>query len=1041
MEIALVSIVMEKLGKPLVSMAIKKLEKEVKLIVGAKVELTKLSSTFKSIQAVLNHAETMQITDKSVRVWIEKLKDVAYDMEDVLDELILSAEETEPGTDVGNHPRFGNQVWACLFSLFSCCGLEDLIGLARESWTNGDQTDFVTTFLSKVESQRDLAHQIKEIKERLDQIAAEKDTYSFGENSSRGDNDLDKAEFQTSSFVDESQMLGRDEDKNIIISKLISESSREEGRIHVVSIVGVGGLGKTTLAQLICNDERVTSHFHKVLWVCVSNDFNVINLTKAIIEAAGGTKPPHSQLDSLQKQLIQTLQDKLFLLVLDDVWNDERESWERLRPSFRSGAPGSKILVTTRSEKVANTCMPSAYKHKLEGLSDHDCWLLFSSRAFARREIEDCPKLKKIGKKIVKKCKGVPLSAKVIGSAMPSKTSTQDWQNILESQTWEIRGIAKGILPTLVLSYYNLPLHLKPCFAYCSIFPKDHLLRKDTLVQLWLAQGFIKPEGKREMEEIGGQNFDELLAWSLLQDAYVDNEGVTKCKMHHFLHDLIQFITKNECCIFENGKTDSSSVTVLRHSSFISTRETPHIPAPLCHAKKLRTLLQIGYSEIDTIPDNLSCYAKSLRVLDFGGTGTSMKELPSSIGLLKHLRFLDLSYSWIVELPESVSNLRNLQTLKLNFCKELERLPSRMSAMVCLRHLEMKGTVKLKYLPKGLGRISSLRTLSRFIVGGHDGGCKIGDLKLLDSLQGKLEIEHLERVVSVDEAKEAELKNKLHLLVLSLIMSPDDALEMSGNGEVERMENVVEALRLPFANLEELEILGYIGSKFPTWIGDSSFSNLVKLKLIDCNNCTQLPGLGRLPSLEYLEIAAGLVKLVGSEFYGNGCGGCINQASFPKLKHLEFWKMYALEVWELRLEDSEIMPSLHSLTIRNCPKLKALPTHLRKSLTSLNIYNLNSMTSLAYGWKQLESIKSLTIGVCYKLKSLPDELGQLKSLRSLEIRRCPELQSLPKGLWDLTCLQDLKIVGNRMLADECKKKYRSKASGIPNIWIDGKRIK
>ncbi|XP_058079839.1 putative disease resistance RPP13-like protein 1 isoform X1 [Magnolia sinica] len=492
-------------------------------------------------------------------------------------------------------------------------------------------------------------------------------------------------------------------------------------------------------------------------------------------------------------------------------------------------------------------------------------------------------------------------------------------------------------------------------------------------------------------------------------------------------------------------------VTV-RHSSFIPTWETSHIPAPLCHAKKLRTLLQIGPSVIDTIANNLFQCTRSLRALDFAASGSRIKELPNSLGLLKNLRYLDLSYSEIVELPESVSSLRNLQTLKLNWCDCLERLPSGMSAMVRLRHLEIEGTRALKYLPEGLGRISSLRTLSRFIVGG-DGGCKIGELKRLDSLQGKLEIEHLERVASVNEAKEAQLENKLHIRVLTL--------EMSGNGDVERMENVVEALRPSLANLEELKIWGYIGSKFPTWIGDSSFSNLVSLRLIYCKRCTQLPGLGRLPSLKYLEITASFVKRVGSEFYGSSSGGDINGVAFPKLEELEFNYMYKLEEWELRLEDREIMPSLHSLRILYCWKLKALLTHLPKSLTSLDIsacgeilgplpnlpslktfeiYNLENTTCLPYGWKQLESLETLTISNCSKLRSLPDDLGQLKSLRNLKIHSCPELRSLPQGLWGLTCLQYLSISGNPMLADKCTRKYRSKASHIPNIWIDANRI-
>ncbi|XP_058078988.1 putative disease resistance protein RGA3 isoform X2 [Magnolia sinica] len=1012
---ALVSMVMEKIREALVSKVMEKLGEEVDSVGGAQAELEKISSTFESIQALLNDAEIIQFHNESMQLWLKKLKDVAYDVEDLLDEMIPWPEPESRTDDGDDRQRKGKRKW---FSFLS--------------WTDGDDTD-----------NGSIGDKIKEVTAKLDQIAADKNKFSFQLNHSfRGGSDLHKANSQTSSLVDESKMLGRDTDKDIIISKLVSRSNSEEGRISVISIVGVGGLGKTTLAQLIFKDERVRKHFDVFLWVCVSDDFDVVRLTKAIIEDAEGVNTPLTGLNPLQSKLLQTLQGKRFLLVLDDVWNDNSEKWDELWLSFQSGAPGSKILVTTRSEKVAKTCMPSAYMHELKGLSYDDCWLLFSRIAFDGRKVEDCRALEKIGREIVNKCKGVPLSLKVIGSVMRSKRTAHDWQDILESETWEIRDIAKGIFPALLLSYYNLPVHLKQCFAYCSVFPKDYQMKKDGLVKLWLAQGFIKPDGKREMEAIGGEYFDDLLAQSLFQKVVIESEYEEEeeviCTIHDLLHDLIQFITKNECCIFENGKSYTSSVLTVRHSSFIATRETSHIPSPLRHAKKLRTLLQIGGSTISTIPDNLFHCARSLRAFDLSGTiftgmiflpissSIKIKELLISIGLLKHLRYLDLSHSPIVELPESVSSLRNMQTLKLNFCSRLQRLPSGMSAMVCLRHLEIDETRALKYLPEGLGRISSLRTLSRFIVGG-DGGCKIGELKRLDSLQGKLIIDHLERVGSVDEAKEAQLENKLHIRVLTL--------RMSGNGEVERMENVVEALRPSHANLEKLEIRGYIGSKFPTWIGDSSFSNLVKLILMDCNNCTQLPGLGRLPSLKYLRIVAGLVKRVGSEFYGNSSGGGMNGVAFPKLDKLEFHNMYELEEWELRLEDGDIMPSLHSLTIYKCPKLKALPTHLSKSLTSLCI---TDMTCLPYGWKQLESLETLTIYYCSKLRSLPDELGQLKSLRSLDIYNCPELRSLPQGFQGLT---HLEINESQMLAERCKGEDWSNTSHIPSIRIDYKRIK
>ncbi|XP_058080620.1 putative disease resistance protein RGA3 [Magnolia sinica] len=1036
-----------RMADALVQVAIENLtniiQQELSLVCGAPQQLKNLSSTFQAIQAVLHDAETRQVNDEKVRDWLGKLKDVAYDVDDFLDEWEPTAHRSWE-SDSG---RIRNKVRTCLFWPRSC--------------------------FSRVMSRYNLAHGIKELKERLDQIADEKNKYNF--NSSESSSQVSRLEigrFQTSSLVDVSHVIGRVEDKDMIVSKLVSGSSREEGCIPVISIVGIGGLGKTTLARLVCNDEKVRSHFQKVLWVCVSEDFDLKRLTKAIIEDAEGVSTTLSELNPLQNKLIGTLRGKLILLVLDDVWNDDKEKWEELRLPFQSSMNGSRILVTTRSNKVASM-MDASYLHKLGGLCDDDCWLLFRRRAFIGWEMEHClelERIEKIGKEIVKNCKGVPLSAKVIGSAMNSKRTAQDWQNILESETWALRDVAKGILPALLLSYYNLPTHLKQCFAYCSIFPKEHDLEKDTLVKLWLAQGFIRSEGNRDMEEIGREYFDDLLARSLFQDVEL---GRVSCKMHDLLHDLAEFITKKECQIIEIGKSDLGSVEA-RHSSLIVSDDVSIIPTPLCNVKKLRTFLLIGPSKIDTVPLDLFEHVRFLRSLDF--SWTDIKRLPSSIGNLKHLRYLNLSSSGIEELPESMSHLSNLQTLKLNGCRSLCKLPRRMSAMVSLRHLEIERTDKLEHLPEGLGKVTSLRTLSKFVVGG-DRGCMIGELKHLNLLQENLEIKSLERVASGDEAKEAELEKKLRLRRLSL--------QMSGDGNVESMNDVFECLRPPCTNLEELEIQNYIGSKFPTWMDDSSLSSLVKVELVNCNNCTQLPQLGKLPSLKHLEIQGNRVKLVGREFYGNSGNRGGKRVAFPKLEELYFRSMPKFKEWELRLEEGEIMPSLLKLVIRFCAKLKALPQSLPNTLRHLEIEEcskingiscslplltnfqlcgsdgillrplpgllnlrkfeiggLPNATSLPDGWEQLEALESLSVSFCSKLRSLPDRLRQLKMLKRLDISNCPKLGSLPEGLQDLRALEDLEINGCRLLVERCKEGGEDwhKIAHVANVWVDGNKI-
>ncbi|XXG50593.1 hypothetical protein AAC387_Pa02g4573 [Persea americana] len=345
-------------------------------------EMKKLSRTFLTIQALLSDAEDRQIKEEAVKLWLEDLKDVAYDAEDIIDEFTTEALRSTTQFPIQTRKRKRVQD---VFSYLTCSPT----------------------------SHYSIECRIKEIRERLDEIASERDQLQLkvrdrGRRLQSGDRS------QTSSLVDESIVFGRVDDREKIVNLLRSDQSRAGNGVLVVPIVGMGGLGKTTLAQLVYNDKRIEKHFDLRAWVCASEDFNLIRLTRAIVESLTKSPCHLMNLDPLQAALVKKLKGKKFLLVLDNVWNVSSSDWGELRAPLMVGARGSGILVTTRNQDVTSI-MGTVPPHLLQGLSDDDCWSLFQHQAFLQGNSDAHPNLVPIGKGIVKKCKGLPLAVKTLG--------------------------------------------------------------------------------------------------------------------------------------------------------------------------------------------------------------------------------------------------------------------------------------------------------------------------------------------------------------------------------------------------------------------------------------------------------------------------------------------------------------------------------------------------------------------------------------------------------------------------------------------------
>nr|XP_048320032.1 putative disease resistance protein RGA3 isoform X2 [Ziziphus jujuba var. spinosa] len=689
------------------------------LLWGVNKEMEKLSSILSTIRAVLEDAEEKQLRNRAIKNWLQKLNDVSGELDDILDECSAEASLLEYKTK-----RFGS-TQKVKASFLNCL--------------NPKNTRFRFQIAKKME----------DVTERLDDIAKEREKFHLREVVEDQRHVQVRNKRDTGSIVDEKQVYGREEDKDKIVEFLVeSNSSNSKDCPSTCAIVGMGGIGKTTLAKLVYNDPRVTEHFDMKIWVCVSGDFDVWRLIKAIIESASGNACEALDIDPLQKRLQNMLERKKFLLVLDDVWNEDKDKWEGLGNVLACGLNGSSIVVTTRLEKVASI-MGATQMHHISSLSEDECWLLFSQRAFGS-ESEKRPSLVKIGKEIVKKCKGNPLAAKSLGSLMYSKFEEQQWLLVKESELWQIDETS--ILPALRLSYYQLTSQLRRCFAFCAIFPKDFEIKKEKLIHLWMANGLIFSKENMEVEEMGNEICNELYWRSFFQDAEKDEFGNIKSfKMHDLVHDLAQCIMKDECTVTKS--------------------DLPDIFSTFYNGKSLRTLLLLPMSSSMAqarLPHSL--YFPSLRAFDRQDIFISelkLKTISSLISNSIHLRYLNLSRTKIRFLPESICLLVNLQTLDVRLCGKLEKLPKHMSRLRSLRHLYIEGCLSLNQMPPNIGKLSCLRSLSRFIVYRRR-GYDIDELGSLLNLGGSLRIEQLEKVRSPMEAKKANLVGKTNLETLHL---------------------------------------------------------------------------------------------------------------------------------------------------------------------------------------------------------------------------------------------------------------------------------
>ncbi|XP_047081967.1 putative disease resistance protein RGA4 isoform X1 [Lolium rigidum] len=999
-----------------------------------------------AILDIITYAEEQATAHmEGAKAWLQELKTVAYEANEVFDEFKYEALRREARSN-GHYRKLGF----------------DVIKL------------FPTH--NRVEFRRKMGIKLCRILRDIEALIADMQAFGF-KYQPQPQPSVSKQWRQTDYVIidpREIAMRSRDREKKNIVDILLGQASNPD--LVVVPIVGIGGIGKTTLAQLIYNEPQVQKHFQLLLWICVSDTFDVNSLAKSIVEASPKKsddiyKPP---LDRLQK----LVSGQRYILVMDDVWNRDVYKWERLKGSLQHGGSGSVVLTTTRNKQVADIMTPDKVCN-LDVLEDRFIKEIIEAKAFSSKK-EKPDVLVKMVDEIVKRCSGSPLAATALGSVLRTKTSVEEWKAI--SSRSSICNEETGILPILKLSYNDLPSHVKQCFALCAVFPKDYTIDVAKLIQLWIANGFIPEHKEDSLETTGKHIFNDLASRSFFLDIEEskDYRGLYSrktCRIHDMMHDIAMSVMEEECVVANIKPTETNWLPDSARHLFLSCEETEGIlnGSMKKRSPAIQTLLCNMYMK--TPLQHLSKYS-SLHALKLCIEAESF--LPKA-KYLHHLRYLDLSNSNIKALPEDITILYNLKMLDLSYCSHLHRLPRQMKYMTSLRHLYTHGCPKLKSMPPELGKLTKLQTLTCFVAAVTRHDCSdVAELEQLN-LGGQLELCQVENVIEA-ESKVTKLGNQKDLKELVLTWTsvrdsevlrnfePHDGLRVLriysyGGKCMGMLQNMVE---IHLFSCERLQVLFRCGTSF-------TFPRLKELTLdhlFDFERWWEVnerqEGQTIFPVLEklFIRYCGKLVALHEAPLEPcSGFGYRLLHPVFPALKVLEMKELESFQRWHAVVKGEQILfPQLEELSIHKCPKLIDLPKAPKLSMleiedvqpeifhwvdiylssltklilklgitetTSETVYTLIEPVDMKEKWNQESNITVMKLRCCNSFfgSGALEPWDYFVHLKDLEIDRCGVLVHWPEKVFEsLVSLRSLIVRSCKNLSGYAQARLQPSAS-------------
>ncbi|XXG70996.1 hypothetical protein AAC387_Pa07g0349 [Persea americana] len=677
---AVVYFLVERLGDLLI--------KEVQLLHGVHDQFRWIQRELDSMRCFLKDADSKQKEDAGVKNWVAQIRDVSYEAEDVI-EIFIYSQRRRRGF-VGRVQRY-----ICI--------------------------------LTELRTRHKVAQQIKKIKLNISEISRRRKTYgitNINEVEASSSSQSLQEHRRLSTALEDSEVVGLQDEVNQVKKQLMTG----EPRRSVISIFGMGGLGKTTLAKKVYHDVKKQFDCHAFIYL--SQQFVIKDVLMRIIKwvtSRSQEEIEKSNLEELGTMLHSYLKEKRYLVVIDDIWSIE--AWEKLNLILPVGMKGSRVMLTTRFEEVASHA--SGHPHKMRFLTYNEGWELFMKKIFPGEDpLTACPlELMRIGRKILAKCGDLPLAILVLGGLLARKDKTERaWSKVLES----IPESSKQCLDILALSYWDLPHYLKPCFLYFGLFPEDYEISSGKLIRLWIAEGFIQHKGNKLMEDAADDYLEELVSRSMIQIAKKRSNGsIHKYRIHDLLRELsISEARENNFFAVHNDNDSSSSSTSVRRLAFyrsIDGDETKNHST-----ENLRSILYFFNSEVDVLklPNTTS---KLLRVMNAESEKFSIVSVPKEVGGFVHLRFLEFSSKYrFRSIPPSIGNLSSLQTLKVLEDSEMVNLPNTIWNLKELRYLHayshIKGrphlsnlrnlqTLRLRagsWIKEGLGKLTNLKKLRIF---------------------------------------------------------------------------------------------------------------------------------------------------------------------------------------------------------------------------------------------------------------------------------------------------------------------------------------